>query len=296
MKQKICKYSAFGLTFDSQICIPELCPGYGMADVNIVTGRVAFEESENVTYRISKEEFAFRIDEIAKFLVKNGNNIVVDICGKSDMQTLRAYLLGTAFGMLLIQKNIIPIHGSTVMIGGKAVIFTGDCGAGKTTLSSWFQKSGYGYLSDDISAIRFDSKDIPAVHPSFVQQRINMDTALHLDFDFTCMSKASLHDNKYVIIPNDLFVTDPKPLNCIVQLKEEETDKVKIEKITGIDKVHCLLESIYCAVLYKDIGFSKSYFSLCMKLAEKISMYTLKRPKRSFTAEQQMKSVLSIVK
>jgi archaellum biogenesis ATPase FlaH len=295
MKQKTCKYSAFGLTFDSQICIPELCPGYGMADVNIVTGIVPFEENEDVTYRISRTEFAFKIDEIAKFLVKNGNSIVVDICGKADMKTLRAYLLGTAFGMLMIQKDTIPIHGSAVVVGGKAVIITGDCGAGKTTLSSWFQKSGYGYLSDDISAIRFDSKDTPAVHPSFVQQRINIDTALHLEFDLTRMSKASLHDNKYVIIPKALFVTDPKPLNCIVQLKEEETDKVKIEKVTGIDKVHYLLESIYCAVLYQDIGFSKSYFSLCMKLAEKISMYTLKRPKGSFTAEQQMRSLLSIV-
>lgn len=295
MKSEIYKYSAFGLTFDSQICIPELCPGYGDADVSIVKGTVLFDDNEDVTYKISRTEFVFKIDEIAKYHINNGNSITVDICGKPDMQTLRAYLLGTAFGMLLLQKDIITVHGSTVVIGGKALILTGNCGAGKTTLSSWFQKSGFGYLSDDISAIRFDSADVPAVYPSFVQQRINIDTALHLNLNFSFMSKASLHDNKFVIIPKDLFVSEPKPLGHVIQLKEEETDTVKIEKITGIDKVHFLIENIYCSMLYRDIGFKKSYFTTCMKMVEKISMYRLKRPKGLFTPEEQMRSVLEIL-
>lgn len=36
---------------------------------------------------------------------------------------------------MLIQRNIVAIHGGSVLIDDKAIICTGDTGAGKSTLT-----------------------------------------------------------------------------------------------------------------------------------------------------------------
>ena len=37
-------------------------------------------------------------------------------------------------GALLMQRKILPLHGSAIAIDGKAYAFVGDSGAGKSTL------------------------------------------------------------------------------------------------------------------------------------------------------------------
>jgi hypothetical protein len=60
------------------------------------------------------------------------------------------YLLGPVFGVLLRLKGTTCLHASAVAIGGKAVLFTGDAGAGKSTTAAALAQRGHLVLSDDI--------------------------------------------------------------------------------------------------------------------------------------------------
>ena len=57
------------------------------------------------------------------------------------------------YGALLMQRKILPLHGSAVAIDGKAYAIVGDSGAGKSTLASAFLNKGYQLLSDDVIAV-----------------------------------------------------------------------------------------------------------------------------------------------
>ena len=63
------------------------------------------------------------------------------------------YLLGPVFGVLLRLKGTVCLHASAVAIGGKAILFSGDAGAGKSTTAAAMAKRGHAVISDDIVPI-----------------------------------------------------------------------------------------------------------------------------------------------
>ena len=63
------------------------------------------------------------------------------------------FLLGPVLGIVLRLRGIICFHGSAVVLGGKAIVFVGVPGAGKSTTAALFARKGHSVLSDDIAAL-----------------------------------------------------------------------------------------------------------------------------------------------
>lgn len=295
------KHTAFGLIINSEFFLPELEYVEGKAEISIIKGPVPLDANlgdlfnRNCNYIISRDKFTFLIKHVAKYSVQSGSRIVIEPYENADMQTIRAYLLGMGLGILLIQKELIPIHGSAVTVGEKVVIFAGNNGAGKTTLCSWFQKYGYGYLADDIAAIKIDNCCIPMVQPGFSQQKICEDTAAQLGVAVGELTLASMHDDKYIMDNKRLFVSRQTPLHGIVEILEAENSRPVIRKITGMEKIHYFMRNIYCALLYQEIKFSKEYFEKCIQVVKQIEIYQLLRPKGIFSAEEQMRLIIDTI-
>ena len=72
------------------------------------------------------------------FCIQEGKRIIVSPIEGSDEDEIRLYILGTCMGAILMQRKILPLHGSAVAIDGKAYAIVGDSGAGKSTLASAF--------------------------------------------------------------------------------------------------------------------------------------------------------------
>ena len=64
-----------------------------------------------------------------------------------------AYLLGPVLGLFLRLRGTVCLHASAVVMGGGAVLFSGDPVAGKSTTAAALTRRGYPLLSDDIVAI-----------------------------------------------------------------------------------------------------------------------------------------------
>jgi hypothetical protein len=142
-------YSGFGLILASDFELPELPRGEGTPDV------VIRRDCVPVVRRVASPDDELRVFRFAgAFRIRNGREIVVDPLPEATPVAIRLVLLGTVMAFLLRQRGWLPLHGSAVAIDGRAALFLGPCGAGKSTTAAAFHARGHSVLSDDLCAAR----------------------------------------------------------------------------------------------------------------------------------------------
>jgi hypothetical protein len=65
--------------------------------------------------------------------------------------------MGTAMGVLALQRGLLPLHASAVEVNGECVAFVGRSGAGKSTLAACLARRGYPLVADDMMTVGFDA-------------------------------------------------------------------------------------------------------------------------------------------
>jgi hypothetical protein len=89
-----------------------------------------------------------------EFLVsRQGDEVWVRGPGGFTMETAATYLLGPVVGLVLRLRGITCLHASAVSVDGKALVFVGEAGAGKSTIAAAFALRGHHVLTDDIAAL-----------------------------------------------------------------------------------------------------------------------------------------------
>ncbi|MGH9700627.1 MAG: HPr kinase/phosphorylase, partial [Candidatus Acidiferrales bacterium] len=71
----------------------------------------------------------------------------------SSLEDAASYLLGPVLGLVLRLRGTTCLHASAVEIHGRAVIFPGEEGAGKSTTAAALARRGHAVLSDDVVAL-----------------------------------------------------------------------------------------------------------------------------------------------
>src|SRR5690625_3534043 len=138
-------YTAFGLNISSDFLLSELKHiSYKDCEADLIIKKEDLttlwtEYVHTDSYYYIKENFCMvRVPDVAIYKIENGKTISVSpFAGSSDDQ-VRLYILGTCLGVALMQRKILPIHGSCITIDGKGYAIVGDSGAGKSTLASAF--------------------------------------------------------------------------------------------------------------------------------------------------------------
>ena len=101
--------------------------------------------------------FIGAVPEFGKFIIRDGQELIV--CPKSGLaiEELRAIILGSAMSVLLQQRDLLVLHASSVAIAGQAVAFLGNSGWGKSTLVSVMNAKGHDFITDDVLPICLSS-------------------------------------------------------------------------------------------------------------------------------------------
>ena len=134
-------YKVYGLNIRSEIEIDEFDKLDEILEKNIVNIRydkisteIKDKISEGINIQLFQNKIWFHIDNIATYCISNGNDIKVEVCENADMQLMKIYIMCSCLGFIMLQRNMVAIHGGVIEMNNKAVIFTGDRGAGKSTL------------------------------------------------------------------------------------------------------------------------------------------------------------------
>lgn len=77
------------------------------------------------------------------------------------------YLLGGILAFVVRRRGMLPLHASAVVLDGRAVLFAGAAGAGKSSTAAAFAALGVPVLSDDVvtMAVRSDGVVAHSSHP-----------------------------------------------------------------------------------------------------------------------------------
>jgi hypothetical protein len=146
--------------FDSEIEIPELRAATGPGDkgVTIRLGGVPTTIPGAVLAGtgcyVSPDEYLLEIPGTARYYVRNGNEVRLEIVPGTPIANVTTYLLGSGFGALCHQNGLLPLHASAVEFGGAVTAFLGESGAGKSTLAACLRERGHRIVSDDICLLQ----------------------------------------------------------------------------------------------------------------------------------------------
>lgn len=300
--KKIYRYKIYGLNIESEIILPELekIGIYETIDVKISYGimpdKIQNYINKGKKTKYKKREMWFYIKGVAKYLITNGCNIIVEPDKDASYIEIKKFILGSCLGMALIQRETVAIHGGTVVINDKAVVLTGDSGAGKSTLTAAFRMANYKFMSDDVAAtiIDLDKSDNVLVCPGYPRQKLCIDAMNSMNYnadDFTMIDEVR---NKYSIPTIESFISNDMQLCAIVEISAEDCEFVEITEVKGLDKMDMLMKNIYRIEITRKSGIYDKYLKKCMYIAKHIPFYKLKRPNGKLSVKEQIDLIKGI--
>lgn len=291
-------YYVYGLKIKSEIEVEEFVKLDDINDEDVVAisyGRMSDEIKEGIregkSIGLSDNKIWFHINDIATYCVSNGNKVEVELCANADMKLMKIYLMCSCLGFIMLQKKMVAIHGGVIEIDNKAVIFTGDRGAGKSTLTTALREKGYKFISDDVAGIKIDK--VPYVMPGFPYQKLCESAMDKFGYDKEKnTSFMSDKEVKYVVPALDEFVYEGRELVSIVKLTVGDVEEVTIEELRGSEKLNNIIENIYRGEYIKHLGkMDPIYFKQCVDIAKNINFYVVTRPKDKFTVDEQIELI-----
>ena len=131
-------YTAYGLGIASCLPCPRLRSGSGPPDVFVRCGSLPDglpgARSGGVCYQATSNQLLLSVPGVARFLVSDGREILVERAANADDDDVRLFLLGPALGALLQQRGLLVFEGSAIEASRGAVALLGHSGAGKSTI------------------------------------------------------------------------------------------------------------------------------------------------------------------
>ncbi|MCR8746786.1 hypothetical protein [Romboutsia lituseburensis] len=292
------KYRVYGLNIESEIKLEELIKikenQCNHIDVKIKYGQVCEkikkQVNDNSWIGTDINDICIYIKDIAIYQIKNGNTIIVEPLKDKDNERIKSFLLGWSFGILLIQRKTIALHGSAISKGDKAIIISGKSKAGKSTLASALNNKGYKFLSDDVVALDMLNDNV-LVHHAYPEKKVCKDVMKVLGYDEKNykINKQNAEIIRYKVPVTEIFEPNPRKVKAIFEIvSKDEYKKVSIEKLEGNKKIDYMLNNIYFFGVESSIGTRPEYFKKAIQLINSVPLYKIKRPSGKITIEDQM--------
>jgi hypothetical protein len=291
-------YWAFGLHISSTLQMEEL-PHFPTSDPDLEINvsqvqRLAMNSSEYEFIKDGKT-ITFHVPEVATFFMDSGKSINVECLQSSDLNLVKLYILGTCMGVILLQRKVVPLHGSLIEIEGKAYAFVGHSGAGKSTLASAFINQGYKLVSDDLIAVTLKDGQ-PWVVPSYPQQKLWQESLNIFGMDRSDFNSIYGREEKYCIPIKSQFYSKPLPLGGIFELTKADQSAVEIRSIPNLNKFHLFFNHTYRNFLLHKLNILDWHFSLSTEIIPNIMIYQVSRPIVGVTVEAIREMILNTIK
>lgn len=290
-------YRICGLSVASDIVLPGLIAGTADSFPEVIIRHGAVPQAlpdatiTGPTWQIAGKQFLLSVPNVARFLLKDGVEIVFAPDSEASAEDVPIFVLGTVFGILLHQRQQIVLHASGVEVNGKAVVFCGPSGAGKSTLAAALAQRGYRLITDDVCAITLTTDGVPIVHPDGRQLKLWAQAIKELQLEGLRRARVSNRIEKFYVELRDAR-SEPLPVGAIYVLREATPSLVwGVERANAVDATVLLRNNAYRPLLVASFEQNEGYFRATAQIASRAGIFILTRP-RDFAAVPQVVSWL----
>ncbi|MCP3912709.1 MAG: hypothetical protein GY713_17345 [Actinomycetia bacterium] len=272
-------YTAYGLTFVSDIPLPELTEAEaGHADVRVVLG-VTPESIDNptITRRIwsaSDDEWLQTVEGVARYHVSGGTTITIEQWG-SD-RDVRAYLFGSTIGVLLHQRRLLTLHASSFLVDGKAVLVAGQSGAGKSTTLAAVIERGFTMVTDDKTVV-FPDGDRLVTIPGHPTVRLHEDAITNAGRSVDGLDTLLDRGAKYLWRAPEIHDATVE-VGALYLLRKGDVEEVTVSPMEGHAAFRAVLAATYRRPIVEGLGMGELHFTLAARLAESVPIFAIVRP------------------
>jgi len=224
-------YSAFGLNISSEVELPGMIEidSENKFHVQISLNKVnilPFKDIDSPNYFVDGKNVYLWWDGIGKVKISDGTQIIVDPSSNlnSNETSIIPFLLGPVMSILLHQRGLLVLHGSSIKVNNGAIAFLGYRGLGKSTTAINLYKKGYPLITDDILAVEFNKEGLPVVYPGYPHARLSDDSYMHINTDI--LTPIRTYAGKVFCDASRGFSTEPVELERIYILEEGEQTRI----------------------------------------------------------------------
>lgn len=278
-------YRLFGLRISSDMRLPELfpCGSHRSSDVEIRRGSVpadgfAVGPKVGPFSHAAENSLWLHIPDVARYLVRNGREVIYQPADDIDEASVRVFLLGSCVGALMLQRGELVLHGNAFEVGDHCVVCLGSSGAGKSTLAARMVQRGHSLIAEDVCAIDSDGRAIPGIP----RLKLWQDTARQLEIETTGLDRVRPSIAKFHMPLLEAFRTDPAPIRAIYVLTPWNRDDFAVTDIAGIAKFQTLRANSYRFRFVKGMALGPRHFQQCRALAADVPVAQVFRPRLGF--------------
>jgi hypothetical protein len=218
--------------------------------------------------------------------VTAGEEIIIERVPGAQDNEVRLFLLGSAFGALLQQRGLLPLHGCAVEINGGAAVFVGPSGCGKSTLAGALRQRGYRVMADDVCVISFSPTDAPLVISAYPQLKLWADALKIMGENTEDLPRVTAGLEKYRLPLGEGFSNNSSPLQRVYELAVSNSQDLELTTLRGLDKLAVLLRHTYRLQFLAGTSGKKRNFEQCGQAARHCQVSRLVRPEYPFRLEE----------
>jgi len=276
------RYRAAGLEIESDLELPGLIASQAPAEGLQLTMRVgetpaaldgALETGPN--WQRAAGAFLLTIPGVARFLVRDGRELVACPESETAPDDLAIFLAGPLLGICLHLRGATPLLASAVRVGDRAVLFCGESGAGKSTLAAALGKRGHRMIADDLCALDLAAAGGVAVLPDAATLKLWALAVRRLELEAGPPVRVALQ-KLHVDPPAGL--APAAPVAAIYVLREARKPHTPgIQRPNVTDTAILVRRSAYRPNLVRALGQRSDYFMAAARLANAGGLFTWDR-------------------
>jgi hypothetical protein len=284
-------YRAFGLNIRSDWPLPSLASGT-FADADLHIRHEAIEPHLGQEWHANKKvfknweaapaRFLMKINGVANYLAKDGNSIFIERTHKDvDDDAVTAYMMGSIMAAILQQRKVTLLHGSSVQMNGRAAIFAGSSGIGKSTLAAKLMTRGHALIADDVAAITKDDNYGLSITPAFPTSRLWHDAVAKVSLEANVKQRVRPELDKY-LVSTDNYCDKLQPISAIYILRQVNEPDIRIVRIEKRKSHHLLnLQGFRNGFLKGHVSYDH-HFQMIIDLASSVPVFEVHRPITGF--------------
>lgn len=230
---------------------------------------------------VTAGEYLLEIPGTARYYVRNGNEVRLEIEPGTPIANVTTYLLGSGFGALCHQNGLLPLHASAIEFGAAVTAFLGDSGAGKSTLAACLRERGHRIVSDDICLLQ-DQDDGPRVIPVAGWLKLWNQSLQYLGQTPEEQNRVHSTDDKFRV-----FLSDPlqnpsskRVLDRIIFLARDSDSQAQpaLQPMPLLDGIAGLMELTYAGYVPVLAGQKSRLFQQCARIMQRAKAWRLTVP------------------